>query len=444
MKLHVNTWRILAFFILSAFTMLYPLVAETEKIESQFLLIEDVMTASLKNDGSISDAQSKLKIAQNNKIRANSLYNSSLSFSGSTSGTIDANKTNTSGSTQTKTSLGASLSLPLSHWVSLAFEASSNLEKASGSASISISPFAKADTSSDASLLKASIEAQTAVRSSLLSARKEYRAYQSALAEYEYRKASIVTAENELSRIQYLVELGKERKSKEISAHSTVLNAQGDLDTAENSMRSAIQNLVDRTGFTEEQIALIPSDVLLTDRESVSVESWISSSSELALARLSLQQQKQSASSSVALPNFSLGASISDTAAWSVSARVSISPDILFQKNLNSAQENLSIQERAFLKTEESVRTAYKNQQNALAMAERNYVNAQRFMESARLSYEETNLLFERGEVSQAAMNQADEELLQAKWKLAKAVESLENAKDQLDPAWQLSLFRFQ
>jgi len=54
-----------------------------------------------------------------------------------------------------------------------------------------------------------------------------------------------------------------------------------------------------------------------------------------------LQQQKQSRSSSITLPTVTLGASITDTADWSLSARVSISPDLLFQKTSGSAQENL-------------------------------------------------------------------------------------------------------
>ncbi|GAB1431811.1 hypothetical protein MASR2M29_04360 [Spirochaetota bacterium] len=411
--------------------------AETGSAEAQPLLIEELMTAALEHDGAIADAQSRLKIAQNSKASANPLYKSSLSLSGTASDSANANSTT---QTAQKTSVGASLSVPLAHWLALAFDATGSPEKRSGSAAISISPFAKADSSAESALQKAMIESQAAVRSSLLSVRKEYRAYQSAIAEYEYRRAAVVTAENELLRIQYLAELGKERKSKEISAHSELLDAQDDLDAAINSMRAAIQNLADRTGLGEDQLALIPGELALSDRDSVSAETWMNSSGELAIAKIALQQQKRSSSSSITLPTVTLGASISDTSNWSLTAQVSISPDLLFQKTSGSAQENLAIQERAFLKTEENVSSAYKNQQSALAMAERNYQNAQRFMDSARLSYEETSLLFGSGEVSQSTMDTAEEELLEAKWKLAKSVEALENAKDQLDPAWQLPI----
>ncbi|TAH51494.1 MAG: hypothetical protein EWM51_09295, partial [Treponema sp.] len=211
----------------------------------------------------------------------------------------------------------------------------------------------------------------------------------------------------------------------------------------------ALQALSARTGLSEAALDTLGSDYdpgsdaalsVNSTRMPVDEELWTASSAELAIAVLNLAQQKATARSSVTKPGLSLGASVTDSASWSLTAKVSFSPDLLFQKNADTAAENLAIQERSLAKTEQNVRTAWKNQQNALSMAERNFSNAQRFFESAQLSYEETELLFDRGESSQANLDEAQEKLLSARWQLIRSAESLENARDQLDAAWQLSI----
>lgn len=420
------------------------------------LTLDTVMEAALANDASLADARSRLKIAENARARSAPLYGSSLGLSGSVSGNTGSSSTPAPSSSSggvagdaVRTSVGANLSIPLAQWISLAAEGTTDLSSVSGSVSLSVNPFAQTDTSADTAWKKAMIEAQSAVRTTILAVRKEYRALVTARSEYEYRKSSVRTAENELSRIGYLVELGKERKSKEISAYGDLMEAQGNLDSALNNVNSALQALSARTGLSEAALDTLGSDYdpgsdaalsVNSTRMPVDEELWTASSAELAIAVLNLAQQKATARSSVTKPSLSLGASVADSASWSLTAKVSFSPDLLFQKNADTAAENLAIQERSLAKTEQNVRTAWKNQQNALSMAERNFLNAQRFFESAQLSYEETELLFDRGESSQANLDEAQEKLLSARWQLIRSAESLENARDQLDAAWQLSL----
>ena len=421
------------------------------------LTLDTVMEAALANDASLADARSRLKIAENARARSAPLYGSSLGLSGSVSGNTGSSSTPVPSSSSgggvagdaVRTSVGANLSIPLAKWISLAAEGTTDLSSVSGTVSLSVNPFAQTDTSADTAWKKAMIEAQSAVRTTILAVRKEYRALVTARSEYEYRKSSVRTAENELSRIGYLVELGKDRKSKEISAYGDLMEAQGNLDSALNNVNSALQALSARTGLSEAALDTLGSDYdpgsdaalsVNSTRMPVDEELWTASSAELAIAVLNLAQQKATARSSVTKPGLSLGASVTDSASWSLTAKVSFSPDLLFQKNADTAAENLAIQERSLAKTEQNVRTAWKNQQNALSMAERNFSNAQRFFESAQLSYEETELLFDRGESSQANLDEAQEKLLSARWQLIRSAESLENARDQLDAAWQLSI----
>lgn len=406
--------------------------------------LEEAMNAALANDSTLADAKSNLAIAENSLFKAASAYGSSLSLSGSLKGSAASDSGTASGPTGTNASeiqesVTASLSVPLAKWLSVGVSGSTDLETSTGTLSLSLSPFVSADTQAETSWKKAVIQAESAVRQSMLSVRKEYRAVLTAKAEYAARSASVTTAQNALSKIQYLVELGKERKSEEISAYSDLMDAQGDLDTAENNLASALQNLTLRTGLeltAETEFEAVDPTV---ERALADSDTWHERSADIRLARLSLNSQTAVTATSVALPDLSIGTSIDDGLNWSVTAKVTLSPDLLFQKTKSSADETLAIQKRAFETTERNVYTAYANQTSALAMAQRNYENAQRFLESARLSETETRLLLERGEAAQAALDSAAENLLSARYQLAKAAESLENARDQLDLAWQLA-----
>jgi len=422
------------------------LVASLALLPAQIhaLTLEEAMNAALANDSTLADAKSNLSIAENALFKSASLYGSSLSLSGTAKGSAAADSSSTGqsaggSSTEVQESVTASLSVPLAKWLSIGVSGSTDLETASGTLSLSLSPLAKADTQAKTSWEKAVIQSESAVRESMLSVRKDYRAVLTAKAAYAAKKAAVTTAQNALSKIQYLVELGKERKSEEISAYSDLMDAQGDLDSAESGLASAIQDLTLRTGLDitadTELEALDPA----IERTLADADLWYARSADIRLARLSLDSQTSAAASSTALPDLSVGTSIDDGLAWSVTAKVSLSPDLLFQKTKASADESLAIQRRAFATVERNVTTAYANQTSALAMAERNFENAQRFLESARLSETETKLLLERGEAAQATMDSATENRLSAEYQLAKATESLENARDQLDVAWQLA-----
>jgi len=407
--------------------------------------LDEAMNAALAHDSTLADSKSKLEIAKNNLLKSSSLYGSALSFSGTVNNQSGAASTGAStaqstGSDSVKKSVSANLSVPLSKWLSIGVSGTTDASTGSGSVSLSLVPFAKADTSAELAWNKAAIDAQSAVRNTLLAARKEYRAVLTAQSEVAYRTAAVQTAQNELSRIQYLVELGKERTSKEISAYSDLIDAQSDLDTAQSNLSTAIQNLSLRTGMAESALTGFESLSLVEGRTLVDETRWVESSADMAIAKINLDSVKKTKDASVMLPDLTVGSQVSDSLAWSVTAKVSFSPDVIFQKTGSTAAENLSIQERSYANTERSVRTVWQNQQNALAKAVRNYENANRFIESAELSYTETELLLAKGEASRSTLDSANENLLSSKYQLQKAIESLENARDQLDAAWQVSL----
>lgn len=412
--------------------------------------LDEVMNAALAKDSTLADARSKLAIAENNLVKSSALYKSSLSLSGTVSdgssstgsaATAGTSSSGTSASTTTgdmKKSVSANLSVPLVSWLTVGATATTDTKTNSAGLSLSLVPFAAADTSAEVAWNKAVIEAESAARTTILSVRREYRAVLTAKAEVGYRTAAVQTAQNELSRIQYLVELGKERKSKEISAYSELISAQSDLDTAQVNLTTARQNLSLRSGIAEESLVDLDALSIAEGRTFVDEEAWLASSAELATAKIALLSVESARKKSLAVPDLSLSTSVSDSLSWSVTAKVSISPDVIFQKSASTAGENLAIQQRSYANTERSVRTAWQNQQNALAKAKTNYENAARFIESAELSYTETELLLQKGEASQSTLDSSNENLLSARYQLQKAVESLENARDQLDSTWQL------
>lgn len=406
-------------------------------INSVFSLsIDDFMNAAIEHDSNIQDAMSSLKKASNSLFVSHPLYGTTFSVSSSVSGTEE----NIQGQ-----ELSAGITIPLAKWISFSAESQTDLKSDSGSSknstnlSVSISPFAKSNSQDTYTYERALIEVQQAIRESILSVRKEYRAYLTALSELEYKQASLKSAQTELSRIQYLVELGTERKSKEINALSNLMEAQEEVDAANDTLSSAIIALVSRTGLEEELFENLDITSVEAERNYVNEEQWSVYSADLMLAKKSLEQQKNKNSSSISLPNINLGAKINDSASWSVSARASISPDLFFQKDYSTAKENLAIQERALLKTEQSVKNAWIKIQRNLSVAELSYENAKRFLDSAQVSYEESELLFERGELSSTSLESAKENVLQAQFQMYKAEEGLENARDQLDVRWQLS-----
>ncbi len=407
------------------------------------LTLEDAMNAALQADSSLADAKSALTIAENNLFRSAPLYGSSLSVGATVKGSGDSDSPvapGSSGSEDTQKSMTASLALPLARWLSLSLSGTTDLETASQTLAITFSPLAKPDSSAETALKRAVLQASSALRNSMLSVRREYRAVLTAKAEYEAKKAAVRTSQNALSKIQYLVELGKSRKSEEINAYSDLMDAQGALDTAENNLSSAVQSLALRTGLeltTEGEYTPPPEN---SERTLADLQTWLDRSADLLLARLALDSETLSARQSVSLPDLSVGATVDDSASWSVTAKVSLSPEVFFQKASSSAGESLAVQRRAYAAAEQNAKTAFANQQSALSMALRNYENAQRFVESAGLSHTETKLMLERGEASQADLDSAAENLLAAQYQLAKASESLENARDQLDTAWQLPL----
>lgn len=406
--------------------------------------LEDAMNAALSNDSTLADARSNLAIAENNLFKSASLYGSSLSLGGSLKGSAADEGETAAMPAQESTgddiqkSVTASLSVPLAKWLSIGLSGSTDLETSSATLSLSLNPFAKADTQAETAWLRASIQSASVVRSSMLSVRKEYRAVLTARAAYEWRKAAVVTAMNSLSKVQYLVELGKSRKSEEISVYSDLMDAQGALDTAENDLAVAIQNLALRTGLDLDVNTAFEEPDEAGERALADAELWYDRSADLRLARLALDSETSSVRQSVTFPDLSVGTTLDDSSNWSVTAKVTMTPDLLFQKAKASSDESLAIQQRAFATTERNVKTAYSNQETALEMADRNYGNAQRFLESAQLSQTETQLMFDRGEASQAALDDANENLLSARYQLAKSGEALENARDQLDVQWQL------
>jgi outer membrane protein TolC len=395
------------------------------------LSLDEAMNAALANDATLADARSKLVIARNAYVKSLSLYGSSLSLSGSSSSTAD---------TDPSTAASAALSVPLAKWITVAVDAKAETSATTGSVSVTLTPFAAVDTTEKAAWDKAFIEAQNAVRNTILSVRREYRAVLTARAEKAYETAAVQTAQNELSRIKYLVELGKDRKSEEISAYSDLMDAQSDLDTAEDDLSTAIQNLSLRTGLAESALSDLEELTVQEGRALVDENSWVASSAELAEAKITLAASVSSAKNSAALPDLSLGSTVSSSNEWSVTAKVSLSPDVVFRKTESTAAENLAIQRRAYANSERSVRTAWQTQKNALTKAEHNYANAASFIETAQLSYTETELLLEKGEASRSTLDSSNENLLSARYQGQKALEALENARDQLDPSWQVSV----
>jgi len=401
--------------------------------------VDEAMDAALENDTSLADARSKLAIAENSLFKSASLYNSSLSFSGSLKGTADSAATPNE-ATATQKTVGAALNVPLAKWLSVGVEGTTDTQVATGSLSVTLVPLADADTQAEAAWNEAVVEAQNAVRTTLLAVRKAYRSVLTAQAEYAWRTAAVRSAENELSKVQYLVGLGNARKSDELSVYSDLMDAQGELDTAENNLSLALQNLSRRTGLETSALEDLSSPEISATRTLVDEEIWTAGSAEMATAKINLDAVTRALGQAIPLPDLTLAANVTDTKSWTVSAKVSFSPDILFRKTEKSAEENLAIQARSYATTESTVRTAFRNQLKAVETAERNYGNANRYLESAKVSYTETELLLERGETSRASLDSANEKLLSAGYQLEKAAESLENARDQLDAAWQLRL----
>ena len=418
--------------------------------------LDDVMNESLAHDSTLADSKSRLEIAKNNLFKSASLYGTNLSFSGSLSqkastasttstasnapGASSSSSSSTSSASALKKSASANLAIPLAKWLSLGVTGTTDASTTSGSVSLSLIPFAKTDTSAEAAWNKALVDAQSAIRNTLLSARKEYRAVLTAKSEVAFRQAAVQTAQNELSRIQYLVELGKERSSKEISIYSNLISAQSDLDTAQTNLSNAIQSLSLRTGLTESALTDFDSLTIVDNRTLVDETLWVESSADMVNAKSNLDAAKKTKSASTALPDLSVGADVSNTLDWSMTAKISFSPDLIFQKASSTASENLAMQERSYENTERSVRAAWQNQQNAVVKARTNYENAKRFVESSELSYTETDLQLQKGEASQSDLDSANGNLLSAKYQLQKAIEALENARDQLDVTWQVSM----
>lgn len=406
--------------------------------------LEDVMNAALLNDSNLADSLSKLKIAENNVFKSASLYGTSLSFSTSLSGSFEETSTQndqanqTSQANQVNPSLQAQLSLPLAKWASISIEGSSYQDSISGSLSLNLRPFERSDSAAENALKRAVIDSRSAIRSTLLFVRKEFRSVNVAKAAYEFQRAAVQSAENELTRIQYLVELGTERKSKEISAYSNLIDVQGERDKAENTLMFALQTLSVRTGISIAELENCEDIQVSENRILVDEATWNTCSAELALAKNNVVYAENSLATSRTYPGLSIGSTFNDKNAWSVTAKITISPDLFFQKTNSSEKESLSIQQRAFEKIERDVSTAWHNQQSSLSMAQRNYENALRFVDSAELSYTETALLLERGEASRSALDSAHEKLLSARWRLMQSIESLENARDQLDITWQV------
>ena len=418
--------------------------------------LDDVMNEALAHDSTLADSKSRLVIAKNNLIKSSSLYSTNLSFSGvlsqkastasSSASSTGGTSVSTVGSTTSgtagalKKSVSANLAIPLAKWLSLGVTGTTDATTTSGSVSISLVPFAKEDTSAESAWNKALVDAQSAIRNTLLSSRKEYRAVLTAQSEVAWRQAAVQSAKNDLARIQYLVELGKERSSKEITIYSSLITAQSDLDAAQTNLTNAIQNLSLRTGLTESALTDFEALAIVDGRTLVDQNQWVESSADMVNAKANLDAVKKTKNASTTLPDLSVGADVTDTLDWSMTAKISFSPDLIFQKTGSTASENLVMQERSYANTERSVRTAWQNQQNEVVKAQTNYENANRFVESSALSYTETDLQLQKGEASQADLDLANENLLSAKYQLQKSIESLENARDQLDVTWQVSM----
>jgi outer membrane protein TolC len=416
------------------------------------LSLDEAMNAALDRDSTLADAKGKLVIAKNDLAKSSTIYGSKLAFSGTASGsdaTDDVNK-----------SLSASLNVPIAKWLSVGATSSADLTDSNGgsddsgtsgssgsqssdttknSVSVTLTPFSLADTAAKSSWDKALVASRSAVRSTMLSVRKEYRAALTSLAEVAYRTAAVQTAQNELSRIQYLVELGQERKSQEINAYSDLVDAQGELDTAEETLASARQALSVRTGIAVADLGELEAIAPDADRTLVDEEAWVALSADMRNAKIALESARSGIRTQTALPDLSVGATVSDSKDWSVTAKVTLTPDLFFQKSRSSATESLSTQERSYANSERSVRNEWQRQTSALAKAEKNYEMAVKFVESAEQTYTETKMLLDRGEAARATLDSASENLLSAQYQRQRSLESLENARDQLDASWQVS-----
>jgi len=412
--------------------------------------LDDVMNEALAHDSTLADSKSKLTIARNDLFKSSSLYGTNLSFSGVLSRKESTASSSTAASTSTaaadgsssalKESVSANLAIPLAKWLSLGFTGTTDTTATSGSVSISLVPFANADTSAETAWNKALVDAQSAIRNTLLSARKEYRAVLTAQFDVAWERAVVQSSKNDLSRIQYLVELGKERSSQEITIYSDLITAQSDLDTAQTDLTNALQNLSLRTGLAESALTDFEALTIVDGRTLVDESQWVASSADMVTAKANLDAVKKARDLSATLPDLSVGADVSNKLDWSMTAKISFSPDLIFQKTGSTASENLAMQERSYANTERSVRTAWQNQQYEVVKAQTNYENANRFVESSMLSYTETELQLQKGEASRADLDLANENLLSAKYQLQKSIESLENARDQLDITWQVSM----
>jgi outer membrane protein TolC len=413
-----------------------PAAAETLDIES-------AVRIGLEQNSDITSLAKDLQLAKLNLESGESWRSSSLSLSGSvaTPNTVSGTSAPASGSAKIQASVPLLPQLSIGASLTSAFDVS---------ASVSVSPLARDSRTnqSSAAYEKARLAYQKALVDTEVSIRSAYCDLLDARGSYDaaVRSRDAAKLDDDLAAFEY--EQGMITAAALIQADSAYQDAERALTVADKQRRQAVDALSrligrDLSGTTlKELVTVTASDTLLDDeigrfRDSALPEQSAvlaasmdlkSSAIDLALARTALRDAKVLPDLSLSLQaSGSLKASGTSPSA-SLSAQVSLKPDLIYQDAAKKAQLDLEKKQFNLDNLTSTKQTQYQLGVAALKASRISMTSAAGQLERARIQFGQAKALYAAQSLSEIDYGKAENEWLKAQQSYKTAANDLYRA----------------
>jgi len=346
-------------------------------------------------------------------------------------------------------SWSAQAALPMAHWLALGAESSGDeAGNASGTVSLSVSPFARHSGSADRAYRSALAAYRNSLRSSILEFRAALRSLTVADAELRLRQAEQAVTSAALEAARILVERGDAGKASLLDALADQTEAEIAVSAAQSALEAARADLAIRLGVAETELpdtaSLEPAPGVDPLENAMSLEQWLAASANLSESLLAAESAADDARLAVPRPDLSLtgtvGSVLAGTGAgslqWSAAAAVTLPLDLVYRDTAVAKAETAAARQTAAERLRAVTVQEYAQKVKELRRGYDTWRRATTADQSALLALEEARLLHALGESSAAALASAEADGLRSQWQTLAALKSLRDAQDELDRRW--------
>lgn len=413
-----------------------------------FADLDEVTAIALLKDTALASAAAKLSAARAGLGAEKSWRSSSLTLQSSWGA-----PTGESVEKALSGTYGASVAVPLSHWLSLgaavsATEGKSEGEVPEGRVSVSLRPLSLPSEGADLSYRIALNSYNAVLRAAILETRSAIRSLAVVRAELAYNEAELELARSGFEAARIKSERGELGASELLGATAELIAAEVSVDALLSEEAALRDDLALRLGIPTE---LLPETTALAALDKTGTlsgdpgalldrEGWLAASTNYIQALLDAEGAEADSRRAQVRPDLvlsgeaaaALSGSNRGLGSWTVSASLKLPVDILYRDASSAASELAAAKARAAELARAAALNDFERKTRELARCQTTWRRSETSAAAARLVLEQAVLLRSLDRRSESELLRARADTLKAEWQTAVALKSYKDALDAL------------